>query len=39
MTNPVEWCEKMRDNAPDGEDAYAYHQLAELWEKRVNDDE
>lgn len=29
-----EWCEYMKDNAPDGETAYHYHQLAELWRKR-----
>lgn len=31
MTNPVEWCERKRDEAPDGEVAYHYHQMAEVW--------
>lgn len=28
------WCIKMRDNAPDGETAYHYHQLAQMWKQR-----
>lgn len=31
---PSQWCERMRDNAKDGEEAYHYHQLAELYKKR-----
>lgn len=30
----VEWCERKRDEAKDGETAYHYHQLAEMWRNR-----
>lgn len=31
---PSEWCEKKSDEATDGESAYNYFQLAEMWKKR-----
>lgn len=31
----VEWCERKRDEARDGETAYHYHQLAEMWRSRL----
>ena len=34
-----EWCEKMKDNARDGEEAYHYYQLAEMWKKREKENE
>lgn len=30
MSSAYAWCIKMRDNAPDGETAWHYHQLAEM---------
>ena len=33
--NPMEWCERKRDEAKDGETAYHYHQLAEMWRSRL----
>ena len=30
------WCERKRDEAKDGETAYHYHQLAEMWRNRLN---
>lgn len=32
--DPVTWCEQMRDKAKDGDEAYHYHQLAELYRNR-----
>ena len=29
------WCERKRDEAKDGETAYHYHQLAEMWRYRL----
>ena len=29
------WCERKRDEAKDGETAYHYHQLAEMWRSRL----
>lgn len=34
MTNPIAWCERKRDEAKDGETAYHYHQMAEMWKDR-----
>ena len=34
---PTQWAERMRDTAPDGDTAYHYHQLAELYRKREQD--
>lgn len=31
---PHEWCARMRDTAADGETAYHYHQLYEMWKER-----
>jgi len=31
----IEWCERKRDEAKDGETAYHYHQLAEMWRSRL----
>lgn len=33
----VKWCERKRDEARDGETAYNYHQLAEMWRNRQNE--
>ena len=35
MNKVVEWCERKRDEANDGETAYHYHQLAEMWRNRL----
>ena len=35
MNKVVEWCERKRDEAKDGETAYHYHQLAEMWSYRL----
>lgn len=32
--NPMEWRERKRDEAKDGETAYHYHQLAEMRRSR-----
>lgn len=32
--SPAEWCRETQEKAKDGEDAYAYHQLAEMYEQR-----
>lgn len=34
MTSAYAWRIKMRDNAPDGETAYHYQQLAQLWREK-----
>lgn len=34
-TKTIEWCERKRDEAKDGETAYHYHQLAEIWRSRL----
>ena len=34
-TKTIEWCERKRDEAKDGETAYHYHQLAEMWRSRL----
>lgn len=31
---PSTWCEQMERNAKDGDDAYAYFQLKQMWQKR-----
>ena len=31
---PGDWCREMQDKAKDGEAAYNYHRMAELWDKR-----
>lgn len=31
---PSAWCEQMERNAKDGDDAYAYFQLKQMWKKR-----
>ncbi len=36
MNKAVEWCERKRDEAKDGETAYHYHQLAEMWRSRCD---
>lgn len=35
ISNAVKWCERKRDDAKDGETAYHYHQLAEMWRSRL----
>lgn len=29
-----EWCKQKMEEAKDGEEAYAYHQLMEMWQRR-----
>lgn len=29
-----EWCKQKMESAKDGEEAYAYHQLMEMWQRR-----
>lgn len=31
---PLEWCERMERSAKDGDAAYDYYQMKELWKKR-----
>ena len=31
---PSEWAQHKKDEAKDGETAYRYHQMAELWRER-----
>lgn len=31
---PVQWCERMQREARDGDTAYHYYQLAEMWRGR-----
>lgn len=33
---PSAWCEQMERNAKDGDEAYAYFQLKQMWKKREN---
>lgn len=33
-----EWCKQKMEDAKDGEEAYAYHQLMEMWQRREVDD-
>lgn len=33
---PSAWCEKMERNAKDGDEAYAYFQLKQMWKQRGN---
>lgn len=35
---PSDWCQKQIDEAADGDAAYDYYQLKELWEKRESCD-
>lgn len=32
--SPSAWCKKMMDEATNGEDAYNYHQMMEMWQSR-----
>lgn len=32
--NPSAWCEEMERNAKDGDEAYAYFQLKQMWKQR-----
>ncbi|MGL5564165.1 MAG: hypothetical protein ACRDC4_00345 [Plesiomonas sp.] len=34
--NPIEWCQRMMDNAQDGDEAYTYYQLLEMWKQRLD---
>ena len=29
-----EWCKRKMEEAKDGDEAYAYHQLMEMWQRR-----
>lgn len=31
---PSAWCEQMERNAKDGDEAYAYFQLKQMWKRR-----
>ena len=31
---PSTWCEQMERNAKDGDEAYAYFQLKQMWKQR-----
>lgn len=35
--SPSEWCERMEHEAKDGDDAYRYFQMKELWRKREDE--
>ena len=32
--NPATWCRRMMEESPDGDTAYHYHQMYEIWIKR-----
>lgn len=32
--DPAQWCRDMADKAKDGDEAYNYHQLAEMYENK-----
>lgn len=32
--NPSAWCEEMERNAKDGDEAYVYFQLKQMWKQR-----
>ena len=32
-----EWCKKKMESAKDGDEAYAYHQMMEMWLSREGD--
>lgn len=33
---PSAWCEEMERNAKDGDEAYVYFQLKQMWKQREN---
>lgn len=38
-TKPSAWCEKMDRNAKDGDEAYAYFQLKQMWKQREDSEQ
>nr|DAU67839.1 MAG TPA: hypothetical protein [Caudoviricetes sp.] len=36
---PSAWCEKMERNAKDGDEAYIYFQLKQMWKQRENSEQ
>ena len=36
---PSAWCEKMEHNAKDGDEAYAYFQLKQMWKQRESSEQ
>lgn len=36
---PSAWCEQMERNAKDGDEAYAYFQLKQMWKQRENSEQ
>lgn len=37
--NPSAWCEEMERNAKDGDEAYVYFQLKQMWKQRENSEQ
>lgn len=38
-SNPSAWCEQMERNAKDGDEAYVYFQLKQMWKQRENSEQ
>lgn len=38
-TKPSAWCEQMERNAKDGDEAYAYFQLKQMWKRRESSEQ
>lgn len=36
---PSAWCEQMERNAKDGDEAYAYFQLKQIWKQRESQEQ
>ena len=36
---PSAWCEEMERNAKDGDEAYVYFQLKQMWKQRENSEQ
>ncbi len=39
LPKPSAWCERMERNAKDGDEAYAYFQLKQMWKQRENSEQ
>lgn len=38
-SKPSAWCEQMERNAKDGDEAYAYFQLKQMWKQRESSEQ
>lgn len=39
IPKPSAWCEEMERNAKDGDEAYAYFQLKQMWKQRESSEQ